>query len=1284
MREPRVLQSHFSVFLSTTSPTIDSDSSRTARSTPVLVIRPPAQPPLTEPDWEPPSALGVCSPEGFKSEQSISQLRPSTPSPSVSTFASSSVTSSTVPTPPVDPPARPEVTQVLERATEALLVHVQQSSESITSGSVYSENDTAPDIFEAPGQEDDRPDPEKIPEVDLEPQPERVLSDSAVESLQVQRPLSPVAVGLTASSASTVSRDRKPIIRPSLLGFFSRWADKRSPAAKDQKDKQSGPISSATYFQDESTNSGSAFTRLRNKSTDRITAFLTGGEDVKPSSSSIRSSRFKISNRRANSGSVRTSERTESGSAQPVAQTVAQLSPPASPVPEARALPAGDADPPAEESSVRSSERGRAIESRSSIGTRTKPLAVRSPSEEPIGGEPVLISVSGSLYPLATTPSRPACADRLGPLPGRPPIRSRARHRTTRTSRAAHRGGRLEGPPNTSALSFTIDFQEEAKREGQNWITSGLAQEIGFGTLEFYHYYYFDYETNSMRQTKSKKQERLTPPTPFIAWITQHTHRSTAPEPPLPPLPTPLATPHLYPPPENLSPVIETSPTDTSRILSLVWYPPELIRSPYASDVSLSEYRVNNANPAAPFDERDSSISARLSNLPEPTDEEVTQPNQSYPFYLQPPLSAPTNNVTSASTSTVHAQPSPDRRSPAKLRRKHRPGKKSNKPRTPPTSYSALSRKHSRARHESTESVAGSSIGPGSSAPSRSLDTLLNSSWPEPPFGQAVKTDGEEEQEYHYQTETGAEDDSDQEEYLPSPTSIGGASTRPTTPKRLRARSRSRSSGDGIRDERPLPAVIHGALDDQSDWEPDSRVTSYLSASPATARSPASPAAKAPPVPPLPQHIIPRARQSTGGTARPTGIFGNIPLRPPSPEPEDRSTTPVPPPKSSSGAPPARRATRTASPSPTRASSTPRASSPVPPLRIPSGTPILRTPSHPRRTTSYQSASSIRRSSERRDSTESALDDGRSSALPKRRSPTQGRKDLFPTSRRDSGQFRRSRKDSNRSHRESIKSHRDSLTLRKDLQSQRRDSFHSLERRDSINSQVTSDNQIWVVPRAHHSRPTITFEFPPTNEFLQFLNDYQQYINPGSTRGENNEPGLNGNDMAELRSGSAASGSSRSSRPQVDPVKDWHKVQPSSSRASSSRASIDRTGTPYVPTPEVIERNELIVKALKNAPGALHTRFRHFGQLGVLGWSSEFSELIDEIQRCGLERQMFTTTRAQALSTCKALLKLHIDIRLQMISMFLCSQIARLRRFLDAETEYTDYPTPNFPLPEAY
>ncbi|CAE6487156.1 unnamed protein product [Rhizoctonia solani] len=467
-----------------------------------------------------------------------------------------------------------------------------------------------------------------------------------------------------------------------------------------------------------------------------------------------------------------------------------------------------------------------------------------------------------------------------------------------------------------------------------------------------------------------------------------------------------------------------------------------------------------------------------------------------------------------------------------------------------------------------------------------------------------------------------------------------------------------------------------------------------MSASPSTARSPVSPAMKAPPVPPLPQYITPRPRQRTRSTnaTRSGGFFDNLPLRPPSPDHRSAAVTPSPPPRS---LPETRPPPRTSSPSPTRASSTPRASSPVPPLHISPGAPILHSAAPPRRTTSYQSAASML-SSDRHESIDEShsahltLDDGRSLAavsISKRRSPTQGRKDLHSTSRRDSGHYRRSRKDSNRSHRESIKSHRDSLALRKDvLQAHKRDSIHSVQLRDSINSQhkYQADNQIWVVPRNHRQRPTITFEFPPTNEFWQFLNEYQQYIRPGTTRGEDSEHGPIGNDMAEPRSGSATSGSSRSSRPKVDPVKDWHKVQPSSSRASSSRASIDRTGTSYVPTPDVIERNELIIKALKNAPGALHTRFRHFGQLGVLGWSSEFSELIDEIQRCGLERQMFTTTRAQALSTCKALLKLHIDIRLQMISMFLCSQIARLRRFLDGETEYTDYPTPDFPLPEAY
>ncbi|CAE6414215.1 unnamed protein product [Rhizoctonia solani] len=1249
-----LVESNFSLFLSTTSLAIESNSSRSARATPVLVIRPPAQPPLDEKDWEPPSALGVCSPEGFKSEQSISQLRPYTPSPAVSTLAPSSVTSSTAATPTVDPSARPEVAQVLERASEALFLHAQRSSESITSESAYSDTDTAPETFGPAEPDDDRPESEKIPEIDLEPKspelpPEQILSDSAVESLRVERPLSPVGVGLAASSASTVSRDRKmPAVRPSLLGLFSRLTDKFSPPGKDQKDKQAQPIPSShepAVQHDSFTHGGSPFTRLRNKSTDKLSILLGVGGDIKPSSSSIRSSRFRLGSRRTNSQSLRTAEKTDSGSGQQPSQIIAQISPPASPVLEARPVSAADADIHAEDISMRSSERGRAIQLRSSAESPNKPLSARSPSEEPIGGEPVLIS-----------------GDLQSNLELNPVLPESVQYSAENASRD------LPTPPRSRSPSlFRKKLRDKRAR-------TGSLRDL----------------LKKSDSTKSKKQERFTPPTPFIAWITQQTHRSPQSEPPLPALPTPLTTPPLSLPPENLSPVIETSPTDTSRILSLVWYPPELIRSPYASDISLSDSRANNPNPAAPFDERDSSIATRLSGLPEPVDEPTSQPNNL--FYLQPPFPEAPSHIANASSSTVHAQPISERRSPAKLRRKHRPGNKTNAPRTPPTSYSALSRKRSRGRHESTESVAGSSTGRASTTPSRSLDTLLNSSWPEPPVNQPVKSDGEEEHTYNYLTETGAEDDSDQEEYLPSPTSIGGASTRPTTPKHLRARPRSRSPGDAIRDEHPLPAVIHGAPDDQSGWEPDSRVTSYLSASPTTARTPASPAAKAPPVPPLPQHITPRARQNTGNTsaARPVGIFDSLPFRSPSPGGRPITIASVPPPSSLSATPP-RPPVRTASPSPTRASSTPRAPSPVP--RVPSGTPILRSPALPRRTTSYQSAASIFQAPERRDSVEEdyfALDDERSAAIPnfpKRRSPTPGRKDLHSTSRRDSGQYsRRSRKDSSRSHRESIKSHRDSIPLRKDsLQAQRRDSPERHDSTDSQNKdQVTSDNQIWTVPRNHRHRPTITFEFPPTNEFWHFLNEYQQYINPASTRGEDNEHGPADNDMSEHRSGSAASGSSKSSRSKVDPVKDWHKVQPTSSRASSSRASIDRTGTPYIPTPEVIERNELIIKALKNAPGALHTRFRHFGQLGVLGWSSEFSELIDEIQRCGLERQMFTTTRAQALSTCKALLRLHIEIRLQMISMFLCSQIARLRRFLDAETEYTDYPTPDFPLPEAY
>jgi len=59
---------------------------------------------------------------------------------------------------------------------------------------------------------------------------------------------------------------------------------------------------------------------------------------------------------------------------------------------------------------------------------------------------------------------------------------------------------------------------------------------------------------------------------------------------------------------------------------------------------------------------------------------------------------------------------------------------------------------------------------------------------------------------------------------------------------------------------------------------------------------------------------------------------------------------------------------------------------------------------------------------------------------------------------------------------------------------------------------------------------------------------------------------------------------------------------------------------------------------------------------------------------------MFVNTRTQALATCQELLKLKMDIQMQIIIMYLTSQIARLRRFLDGEKEYDDYPTPSFPL----
>jgi len=123
----------------------------------------------------------------------------------------------------------------------------------------------------------------------------------------------------------------------------------------------------------------------------------------------------------------------------------------------------------------------------------------------------------------------------------------------------------------------------------------------------------------------------------------------------------------------------------------------------------------------------------------------------------------------------------------------------------------------------------------------------------------------------------------------------------------------------------------------------------------------------------------------------------------------------------------------------------------------------------------------------------------------------------------------------------------------------------------------------------------------------------------------------------------------------------------------------------YVPQPDVIEQNELFDFALKAAPNVLYSRYKQYGQLGVLAWCSEFGEMIDTLKDLGFHGNMFVTTRVQALKTCEELLRLKLDIKMQIILMYLSSQVARLRRFLDGEKVFDDYPQPEFPLePRSY
>ncbi|KAJ6621112.1 hypothetical protein B0H10DRAFT_2163242 [Mycena sp. CBHHK59/15] len=120
-------------------------------------------------------------------------------------------------------------------------------------------------------------------------------------------------------------------------------------------------------------------------------------------------------------------------------------------------------------------------------------------------------------------------------------------------------------------------------------------------------------------------------------------------------------------------------------------------------------------------------------------------------------------------------------------------------------------------------------------------------------------------------------------------------------------------------------------------------------------------------------------------------------------------------------------------------------------------------------------------------------------------------------------------------------------------------------------------------------------------------------------------------------------------------------------------------GTPYVPLPGVVEQNEAFEFALSAAPNVLYARYKQYGQLGVLAWCSEFGELIDNLKELGFVGNMFVTTRTQALQTCEDILKLKLDLKMQIIVMYLSSQVARLRRFLDGERAWDDYPEPKFP-----
>ncbi|KAI0308297.1 hypothetical protein B0F90DRAFT_1807514 [Multifurca ochricompacta] len=145
---------------------------------------------------------------------------------------------------------------------------------------------------------------------------------------------------------------------------------------------------------------------------------------------------------------------------------------------------------------------------------------------------------------------------------------------------------------------------------------------------------------------------------------------------------------------------------------------------------------------------------------------------------------------------------------------------------------------------------------------------------------------------------------------------------------------------------------------------------------------------------------------------------------------------------------------------------------------------------------------------------------------------------------------------------------------------------------------------------------------------------------------------------------------------------EWFKDPPLRTEPTSSPLP---QSEPYTPLPGVIEKNAMCDFALQAAPNVLYGRYKQYGQLGVLAWCAEFSEMIDELKRLGIAGDMFVSTREAALRACEEILRLQLDIKMQIIVLHLSSQVARLRRFLDAEHVWEDYPEAHFPVdPRAF